>query len=79
MKETSLSERIGVHHSPLSEIPYNMLFAKDVKEKIQTAERRLKEELRKNVKDDHPRESEMEGTINIIKRIFLEEFGDKLI
>jgi len=59
------------------------IFAKDVKEKIQNVQKRLKEELENRppfAELDEKRSSELlMGELEIIDKIFKEEFGEKLI
>ena len=75
-KEDSLSEKI-VEAEPKEE---SILFFGDVKSKIQNAQKRLKEEVERSQYDYANLEHVMKNKVmEIIDKIFLEEFGDKLI
>ena len=74
-EETSLSEKIETSVSALDIHQFGVLDVVNVKEKVQNAQRRLKEEIGDclfgvNFKDDESKE--------IIDKIFKEEFGEKL-
>ena len=77
MKEETLADKIFDSKLCLGD-DISKIFAKHVKEKVQNAQRRLNKELFTKIEGDYyvRQGYKIKG---IIKKIFLEEFGKKLI
>ena len=74
MEKTSLSEKIIDGNPYDSKWGEKVIFKADVKSKIQNAQKRLKEEIKHDIKQ----EDNWEGFEWSIDKIFKEEFGEKL-
>ncbi len=77
MTKDNLSERI--ENTDNLYFPEHVLAVGDVKEKIQNTQRRLKEEIEFRKQFGQISIAEIEIINEIIKEIFLKEFGDKLL
>ena len=74
MTKESLSDKM---FETLNETGKNVIWIEDVKEKIQNVQRRLKELIKAPIKTAEVRT--VEDLLEEIDKIFLEEFGEKLI
>ena len=79
-KEEGLSSKIEEWINPWGD-KESAVATRNVKEKIQNAQRRLKEEIRPLIVDVQCRKGNIEDNIffPLINKIFKEEFGEKLI